>query len=126
MNILVNWLRLIPACDGRSRTILRVVPNSQDRHRRSAADAVDNDVGRHRDQFACVGMTAGPASARKRRQTIAREKRFSSNSPGGHWIIDRDIANDPADISQRPGAPNDGQRSERLWWRRVEFPIGDA
>jgi hypothetical protein len=119
-------LRSIPDCDWQSGTLLSGMPNAQDCHRPSLTDPVDNDVGRHRDQLACVGMTAGPASAGKHCQTIAGKQQFTSDSPCGHRIIDRDIANDPGNISQRSGAPNDGQGSARLGWRSVEFPFSQA
>jgi hypothetical protein len=35
------------------------------------------------------------------------------------------MADDPADIGQRPGSPDDGHRSVRLGRRRVELALGE-
>jgi hypothetical protein len=35
------------------------------------------------------------------------------------------VADDPADVGQRLGAPDDAHRSARLGRRRVEFALGE-
>ncbi len=50
--------------------LLGAMPDAQDRYRVLAGDTINDDVGPDRDQFAGPGLTTGPATARKRHQTV--------------------------------------------------------
>lgn len=105
----------------RSGTFLSGVPYAQNGHGIRAGNPIDDDVGRHRDQFAGFRLTARPAAAGEHRQTVAGKQKLAPDPSGRDRVIGRDIANDSTDISQRSGTPDNGQRSARLGGRGVEL-----
>ena len=85
-----------------SGTILSgVVPDAQDDHCVSAGDPIDNDVGRHRDQFACVRLASRPAAAGEHRQTVTRRQKFATDPPRRNRIVARNVTDDPGNIGWR-------------------------
>ena len=54
------------------------------------------------------------------------EQKFAPDPFGRDRVISRSLADDPADIGQRLGAPADRHRSARLGWRGVEVSVGDT
>ena len=101
------------------------MPNAQDGHCVRPSDPIDDDIGRHRDQFARIRPAAQPAATGEHCQTVAREKEFSPDVSRRDRIVDCDIADDTADIRQCLGAPNDRQESAGLWRWNFEVAFRD-
>jgi len=102
------------------------MPNAQDCHIVRAGNPIDDDVGWHRDQFSCVPLASGSSAAGKHRQAVAGEQKLAAHPSGRDRVVGRDVLDDPPDIGQGPGTPDDGQQLARLWGRRVELALREA
>ena len=90
--------------------ILGSVPDAEDRHQVRARDPVDDEIRRHDHQFPRSGLASGPTAAGEHHQAVAGEQKLAPDALGRDRIVGCDVADDPTDIGQRLGTPNDGQR----------------
>ena len=104
--------------------ILGGVPDAQDRHCVRAGDPVNDEIGGHDHQFSCPGQASWPAAAGEHHQTVAEQK-LASGTLGCDRIVGCDLTDDPPDIGQGLGTPDDRQRSARLGRRGVELALGE-
>ncbi len=111
--------------DAASGAVLGRMPDAQDRHQVRTGDPIDDKIGRHDHQLTRTGLAPGPATVGKYRQTVTSEQKFATHALGCNRIVGRDVANDSADIGQRPGTPDDRQWSVRLGRRDVELALGE-
>lgn len=108
-----------------SGTVLGSVPHAQDRHRVRVGYPVNDEVWRRDDQFSCSALTSGPAAPGEQHQTVAGEQQLAADPFGGDRIVGRDVADDPADVGEGLGSPDDRQRSARLGRWSVELAVGE-
>ncbi len=108
-----------------SGAVLGGVPDAQDHHRVGGSDPIDDEVGRHDHQLSRSGLASGPAAMGEHHQAVTGEQDLPPDPLGCDRIIGRDVADDPADIGQGPGTPDDRQRSARLGRRSVELTLGE-
>jgi hypothetical protein len=69
---------------------------------------------------------SGPATAGEHHQTVAGQQKLASNLLGSDRVVRCDVADDPADIGQCLGTPNDRHRSARFGRRGIKLAVGDT
>ncbi len=101
------------------------MPYAQDNDISVDLNPVEQNVRIYRDEFACIWMQSGPPTLGEGLQAVTGKKKFAAYARGSKRFLVRYMSDNPTQIGDGAGAPDNPHDSAWNRQRCVEIALGD-